>query len=320
MPLVTSGLVVQLKCDDGSGATVADSSGNGHDFTRFSSFGTNDPAWTAEGLEFVTSGTVNTIRNSSLLSGDLPLTDLTFTILCKFKSGAGPCGASSFGNWPGYDFDGSAWRMLEAGGPFMADQSHSLPTDWQVLTYSYTAGAQKIWVNDSIVDTDTLTHTYTIGSNFDIGSPNFFDRTGWELAYLLIYDRVLSDAEVEQNYQAIGLEVDPRGIVLPDIVPPDPVPVDPIQEAPEFTCQIAGGAWVLFGDNPAFSCTAVSDTAFSFKETPEFEATPTSPIRIDPDFIEAPDFKAFIALAVPEDCLTGDGIAAGESGIPNFVF
>jgi len=88
---------------------------------------------------------------------------------------------------------------------------------------------------------------------------------------------------------------------------------------PEFSCTV-NGEFIQFDVLPMFVCTASSNTAYSFQESPVFEVTVSSPIRVDAEFSETPVFLAFISLAVSEDCLTGDGVSAGESGIPNFVF
>lgn len=216
--LATSGLVAQYKFDEGTGDVVNDSSGNGHHGQLGSASGSdaNDPAWAAEGVEFVTSGSNNYVLLP--LNTAMPHSAMTVQWLVNLTSGAGSFGTMQGGNSVKmYFLSNTIYVMQSATNGVIVSAAHTLPTGWQLITFTYTSGAQELLRNTTSIDTDTASLTFTdgTGAGFYIGTTDFFDRTAGKLGYFLVYDRVLSGTEISDNYDAIKAEVAGRGITLP---------------------------------------------------------------------------------------------------------
>lgn len=246
---VTAGLVADYRFDEGSGASIADVSGNGHDGTAYGAF-----AWETGQLR-VTGTSLSQFGHVSLSRGSM--LDASWTVDLIFEaqnsgehtagrvwsasSGVGGTGPEVFfrsGNYLGFRINNpsTVWDPPAVGSRSSAapPDHYVLPTtpiSWgvpqhYVVTHDATAKRVRMYLATvaapdlALVFDGTYTGSYAVGPSdirlshsHDDANPRYisgaFDR-------LRIYDRVLSADEAEQNHDG--------GTTTEFVV--DPYPID----------------------------------------------------------------------------------------------
>ena len=176
-----NGLIGDWKFDEGSGTTVADSSGNGNNGTIIQGTGTGSPAWVAPGhdasrpyaLDFDGSGTTATATNSVNLGNSTSLDQLdnyTISLWVKFKPGyVGTSGTwanlvgrnSSPGNW--------AWMIYVNNSGHIRPHHRNSNGTFSPLTDSSAVMPIGEWVHIEQVAEGNKLHLYINGKE----DPNF---------------------------------------------------------------------------------------------------------------------------------------------------
>ena len=176
-----NGLIGDWKFDEGSGTTVADSSGNGNNGTIIQGTGTGSPAWVATGhdasrpyaLDFDGSGTTATATNPVNLGNSTSLDQLdnyTISLWVKFKPGyVGTSGTwanlvgrnSSPGNW--------AWMIYVNNSGHIRPHHRNSNGTFAPLTDSSAVMPIGEWVHIEQVAEGNKLHLYINGKE----DPNF---------------------------------------------------------------------------------------------------------------------------------------------------
>ncbi len=233
--VVTSGLLAEYRMEDGTGTSLKDSSGNNNN-GAFPG-GSNNPAWTSLGLRFNPNGTVQYI--------DLPTnlnTAKTMQIFCIPAQIISEAGGMS--EVPGSLGQHSLVVSNNAttGPNFMAEMipgttlgvSPSSYAGGMITTVQDTWGGAHLFTlamglanDDTIyVDDQKITDYTARGSTQgrSVGTAGSFYRLGghptngggWafvgNMYFALFYDRVLTQAEVIKNYNAVWSRLQKRGI------------------------------------------------------------------------------------------------------------
>jgi hypothetical protein len=215
---VRDGLVAELRFDEGAGQVVGDYTGNGHNGLLGFTAGVDpfDPTWTARGLSF--DGTEAAWFADALgVSGGAPR-----TVIAVVKTGS----SAEFGmEWNGTGGNGERWALDRSGaGTLRLDIRGANFTSALALP----AGAWcSVAATQSGANLDTVT-LYLNGSSEASGVSATIDTTNgfivgqassvtkqMEAAYVLVYNRALSAAEVERNHWALTSILAGRGITLP---------------------------------------------------------------------------------------------------------
>jgi Concanavalin A-like lectin/glucanases superfamily len=213
-PIVSPGLVAYYRFDEGSGQTLADQSGNGHDGTLGSTAGadTNDPSWVAEGLSFATDDYVST-ENDAATRPDA----WTVCVAVNFDAGVddqplvawGAIGSAR----PGFylSFLGSPYRPIIYQGAsnfryFKANDPVNLQdSGWHFLvcrspgmgTADIANASLRADGAEQVVDSTTNGGTGQSKTEFRLSGlgNKYFSGT---VAFFTLHNRVLSDVEADQ--------------------------------------------------------------------------------------------------------------------------
>ena len=217
--IVQDGRVAEWRFDEGSGQVLTDYTGNGHNGRLGSTTGADaaDPAWTARGLSFDGGDFVEC--DNAGISGTIPR-----TIIAVMKR----VGTNEFG---------CEWAGSGGGGTRLTLKCNGVAN---VLLIEYAAGgtslltlpvAQDTWhfcgytqsgnnANTGIGYLNGNAEAVTLNRSINTAGNLFWGKIAggakiMEAAYGLVYNRVLSPAEVEQNRQALKAILATRGITLP---------------------------------------------------------------------------------------------------------
>ena len=212
---VTAGLQVLYEFSEGAGGNVADSSGVGTP----ADLAIDGPStWVAGGLAVTGSATLTSLSGGTKIRGAVAATN-AITVEAWVK----PSTVSQFGariasiapNPYGRNFDlyqqGTVWegRIRTSANASAATTSPAsvATTGLQHVVYTRAAdGTSTLWVDGVLRDTRTQTGTlgtWVAGMPLTIANVATGDR-GWsgEIDLVAIYDRALSQAEIQQNLAA----------------------------------------------------------------------------------------------------------------------
>ena len=202
--ILTNGLVMALdaansKSYPGSGTTWTDLSGNGYSSTLI-----NSPTFnSANGGSIFFDGTNDyaDLNSNNIVAGTNP-----FTIESFYKTTGGTNGAIFTNYGTGY---GSGVWFAGRYGIWINAAVYAVNAPLPLGTYHMVAtrdgsGNVRLYVNGLLNKTGTLTGSIPSNINFRIGSDvnGFNEQLTGHLYSLKVYNRVLSDQEVAQNYNA----------------------------------------------------------------------------------------------------------------------
>lgn len=209
----TDDLLVRLNIDEGSGQTLADSSGNSNDFQLGSTSGvdTNDPSWTTFGGETILNfdgvdnycvGATNISLNADKASLVVVFREL---VVKSQRLSSHNFGASNFAaNISG----GSNYNSI-IGGSVTSNASFTT-SSWVSFITTFGSNRAKNYINGSLSTDDDFTGVSinTAARATYLGVRNvFFDQNlDGDLAYFLLYNRELGNAEVAAIHSAIKAE------------------------------------------------------------------------------------------------------------------
>ncbi len=199
------------KFDDMTGTTAVDSTGNG----KSGNFG-GSPTWTVEGknggaLSFNGSSDYVSVTNDS----DLNFGTSSFSISYWTKSNY-PSGTRGFiqkGSGP-FNTAGTGWQLRQNGTlfEFARNNGGANPTRlstslsaWSgkwvnvIVTYNYSTGDAKLYVNGSYIDTVNYTGDYVDSYNLEIGRGNDGYFSGM-IDDVKLYNYVLTDRDIIMEY------------------------------------------------------------------------------------------------------------------------
>ena len=223
--IVRNGLVAEYRFDGGSGQVLTDYSGNGYDLQLGSTSGadTNDPSWETEGQSFATDDYDKRVSVPAALKPD------AWTIMTLFsKTGTTntPIAWDDNNNNPGFYLTWAAAQtprfQMGASNWRIATPASALNTGtWWVVTGTCPGVGQNdidnvtAYQNKTALSLGAVTKTAGQAAKleFRIGASNSY-LTG-TIGFTLLYNRVLTEAEIFQNYAYIKAVVAGRGISLP---------------------------------------------------------------------------------------------------------
>lgn len=219
IPIVQTGLTVYLdavlnQSYSGTGTTWYDASGNNNNGTLI-----NGPTYTSSG------GTnYFSLVGSNYVDTNYTMSVSNFTISCVFKRvgsayWAGMWGSEIWNNLTGYlGYYGAANNLtFSRGGGGTGTSIGTNPADYCTITnfnlYTFTcdaAGASQIYINGSQAATGTISLSSVIPKTILLGCRHTNDGSGAtdfgggnQLALFLAYTRVLTAAEILQNFNAV---------------------------------------------------------------------------------------------------------------------
>jgi hypothetical protein len=222
--IITDGLVGRWALDEGSGEVIGDTSGEANDGQRGSSGAgsdANDPTWAAHGLDFDGS-------NDYVLIPFIVNPNTSFTLVAAFEFTAGN---DSGIVWAQQSHGGGVtfWmresvnvtnklgtQLVSDGGEIRHGTDMASGWNFAALRYSTTSGNQTIFLNQETPATNAVSPTsgtgqYTVGIYKDLSIRPWVDG----IAYLLLYDRALTDQEVADTRTALAAILSGRSITLP---------------------------------------------------------------------------------------------------------
>ena len=210
-PPPTSGLIAYWKFDENTGATTADSSGNGHTGTL-----TNGPAWTAgqtnAALSFdgvndqVVANGVDVTNNFTVSFWAQPTA--THQIDSESTTGFGGTSGERYAIWPLWNNNGHAGVGVSVGSNGVSVYEHSdnyMPatlvysgslSGWTHVTVVYENKQPKLYLNGGLVRTGLISPMSVVHLNpVEIGGDVYGYYAG-KLDDIRVYNRALSAAEV----------------------------------------------------------------------------------------------------------------------------
>jgi len=198
-PVVLNGLVQYLDAGistsyPGTGATWTDISTGGNDATLV-----NGPVFSS-----AFGGIINFDGGDDRATSTLPaLSSFTFNAWVRLDTTAGERRAFTAFN----DRFGIAATNVKIfiwnGGPGVIESASTVATNtWYNIAVTSQSGATRMTINNSLEATSTLYQSITSGASV-IGAFTSFDRR-WDgdIAVVSFYNRVLTTAEITQNYNA----------------------------------------------------------------------------------------------------------------------
>jgi len=205
--IVTDGLVLALdaanhKSYPGSGITWYDLSGNGNNTTLY-----NSPTYTNNNIHtfnFDESNDYAKVDNTGILS------TTAYTKIAAFRPESSTANIISGGSGDGqhaFWMNATSTNLNSGHNGAWATVSYSpgnMLNQWWIGAVTFnTSTGWVLYLNGEQVDTSASTTTFTNGNTVRIGAyndaSNLFDG---DIANVLIYNRVLSPEEVQQNYNA----------------------------------------------------------------------------------------------------------------------
>lgn len=234
--IVQSGLMAEYRMTEGTGTTLADSSGNGN--TGTFPGGGNNPTWVQGGLSFLGSSSQSVSLPAALNSAKTIILAYTFQLQAPFGNGL-TCGTSCYVSLIAGSTgpEGSITFISKFGATGFSDAALANRVHlaaWKISFISTTtpAGIQGTHVVGLAMD--TLDHFYIDGNevakyyvqgtmagamsagSYRLGgsTTNTSFLTG-QLYYAVFYNRVLTAAEVAQDSAAITNALLARGVKIP---------------------------------------------------------------------------------------------------------
>ena len=219
-PVVTDNLLLRLDAANpasysGTGTTWSDISGNGFDGTL-----TNGPVWNNTYFEFdgdndyVEMGTITTsnpLQLSSPSGGGLTI------MFASWFDGTGDSfqrivdksdGGSAANGWTIWRNSGQTFTLAQDDLSFPSGASAPVDNTWEIwaVTHEVSTG-NFVWYKNGSVDL-AASATYSIPSvqtGMRLGTWNHTDarELNGRIGFFMIYDKVLSGAEITQNYNAL---------------------------------------------------------------------------------------------------------------------
>ena len=208
----TAGLIAYWKLDENSGATTADSSGNGHTGTL-----TNGPTWTAgqvnAGVSFdgvndqvVNNGIADVTNNFTISFWAQPTA--THEIDGESTAGFGGTAGQRYALWPLWYDNGHTGAGVSVGSNGVSVYEHAanyMPAPlvysgslngWTHVTVVYENKQPKLYINGSLVSTGLTSPMSFVHINpFELGGDVYGYYAG-KLDDIRVYNRALSAAEV----------------------------------------------------------------------------------------------------------------------------
>ena len=219
--IVRDGLVLALDAADrnsypGTGTTWYDLSGNGYNATLINSVGYSSNSGGM--LTFNGSTQVATVNVNSFVRNNTSYTFSTFFYLTTSNGGAPFClmttpndSDNTDGFWQHLNLGNWLWRTEDSSGEFGGNAE--APTGFVSSTYYHltvvvTTNSIKFYRNGNLISTISTTFSWANVRNDN--TAYLFIGKGYEDAYymtgnvgnFLMYNRVLSESEIEQNYNA----------------------------------------------------------------------------------------------------------------------
>lgn len=199
-PLITSGLILYYKFDEGSGTTATDASGNEHNGTLG---GAAAPTYTtayigANALNFTGNSKVDSGVNAAANpgSGD-------FSMVCWFKtsdaSTIAMLGKSSGNNYALFLSGGVAFLNLNGANNCTGGSSLANGAWHHIAATIVGGGVTTLYIDGSSVNSSTIGAAISPGGNLiigDLGEGSF--KWNGDIDEACIYSRALSGAEVSQ--------------------------------------------------------------------------------------------------------------------------
>ncbi len=208
--IVRDGLVACFKFDERQGQRLIDWSPYGNHGTLGSSIGadTNDPAWTPQGLSFITDDYITTLLS---ITGDWSL-----QIVCSYNDDTGLY--YSIGLVATATKGVFRNNVLKSIGIY--DGTSVLYTNTTVNTGTYNLSTITRQGNNFSISNNIENPAKGVLVGFNISNLELGRRyngygylSGVEV-YFLAYNRVLTVAERNINYYALKAELAPRGVIL----------------------------------------------------------------------------------------------------------
>jgi len=218
-PIVTNGLVLNLDAGQqdsypGSGTTWTDLSGNGNNGTLVNGVGYNS----GNGGYLVFDGS-NDYVNSTSISSQFT-SDITVEAWVYLSSYPGDWvriigtggnsgvfgGNRTFGLWYNGPFSGRIlWQRYGAGDPSIFPVSPTLSIGtWHHIVATTSGSSHVLYLNASSIGTATAAGPWAAsGENITIGFAGFHAYHNGRMSNLRLYNRALSAAEIQQNYNAL---------------------------------------------------------------------------------------------------------------------
>lgn len=210
--LITQGLTNAYRCDAGAGTSLADSVGGQHGVFA------GTVTWAAEGISLAGSGRVTLPFRITAVPFTVQIVHrATSTGTVIFASGSASDASLDMAiinnrQLAIYDTTPSTVEK-DAGGTASTNT-------WEVLTGMASQTQEQVFVNttqngsttalDGSVALRSGANNCTLGAYSD---PSF--AYSGKIAYLLIYNRQLSAAEIAANYAVLKTTLAPRGVTLP---------------------------------------------------------------------------------------------------------
>jgi hypothetical protein len=216
--IVQEGLLAEWRFDEGSGQVFADASGHGHHGQLGSTAGVDaaDPTWTAAGLH-CDLGDSAIVADGAGISGGAAR-----SLVAVVKGDAS--GNLTLGWLGSGSTNFTRWQLFPSGGKLRIGilgagytSNLTMPAaSWYFLAATQSTSninSAKLYVNGA---SDGSTAS---GACATAGGLRFNDVGGQiyvqDIAYMLVYDRALADAEVATTRDVLRGKVAPRGIMLP---------------------------------------------------------------------------------------------------------
>jgi Fibronectin type III domain len=231
--IVADGLIAEWRFDAGAGQIVTDHSGNGYNAILGPTAGADasEPTWSSTGVDCVLNAANNYISTGSNMgiSGGAARTVIVVAQVDTNFSGSNT--GYGFFKWTGAASAGARWVLRTAASAANLrfettfGQGHTSSLVLSDETWHFIAARQsgagadtiKLYLDGASENSANVTTLNTSGNAFM--GPNAVADNGnnkWgRHAYALVYNRALSDAEVEQNRQALKAILAGRGITLP---------------------------------------------------------------------------------------------------------
>jgi hypothetical protein len=217
-PIVQDGLVAEWRFDEGAGQVLTDYTGNGHHGRLGSTTGSDpdDPAWSAEGLVFTATQSDIVVCDTVGISGGAAR-----TVLAAVKTDA----SRNFGvEWPGTGPNFQRYTLRHLSNNLrleVAGAGHTSSLGLNASSWHFVGATQSgSNLNTAVLYRDGGSEAVPTSQVIDTRGDFQFGRfsgifAGMTGAYILVYNRALSAAEVEQNRQVIKAILASRGITLP---------------------------------------------------------------------------------------------------------
>lgn len=319
--LPRSQLAAEWRFTDYGDQTLRDYSGGGRHMTLGAngSAAGDDPVWSAAGLTFVAASSQFCGNGSGVnVFAGTPL-----TIIAAIRAtGTGArtiIGGAAASNGPQFRINASdKLELLKAGVASIGTSTSNYNNAWHVVATTYDGTTARFYRNGMPDGAGTSAQTMSVQSSY-IGKRGATDFYSGEMAYLVAYDRALTQAEIAYASQNIARHVG----LLPARLMIRPWVVAPAGGGTEYTD--TGTATSIFVGSGADAATlldagtAISVLAGSGADAPEYTDTGSAVSIFAGSGADAPEYAdtgtgALLGVGsgsdAPEYADTGTGLAA----------